>query len=1095
MKKIFTFLVAFLAIAGNAVWGQEADTGDFTVTQGSDYSFESSDSEGGILTITGDVTVSNTNQMATNNRIVIDGGTETSPIDVTFNGINIKVEKDYRWPVMIKSGSYVNLILENENTIESPKFSNGTAATRGILWLEGDEDTGAFSSLTIKGEGKLKVIVNSDINAIGGINALINIESGIIEATKGGIGGQNSTVNISGGEITMNTESSSWGCIGGGNVSTVIISDDAKIYLKNPKNGIYANKIEISGGTLDITYESDYAENNAGNGIVCRGCDDPDTQGIFSITGGTYTITDNRKTKKATGISTNSAGASQPVIVKLSSCSVKMDVRGGISGGREDILNIKSNAIVDILATQTPIDMAKIDISTKSLVTVKSTGSLRHGIQYGMTTGENGNAYVVSDTDLGIDEDNRKDWKGIVLEGNKEDDFVSGYVYGNITLDRDFELKENYHLVYCEPFTLTITDNQLINNGGVFIEYEKQEERIENKITEGTGCFSYQIFFDEKSLDIPNSLKDKLGDDKSIGDVIVSIGDGKDVLGNDTKVITNDILHKKTRPLNKEVSDMVFGKSKTNITLGLDNKELNNSSYPKVAENYIIKSFDVKTKKDGRVIATGVTSFFDMPAEAVVICNLKIEGAYKLSYELADELEGKTVDVIFKDQKQNVIESAANEDLVYIFISAPGYDTFNISSVTAEYTETEKNAGDVYDVKGAPDGYVVKVFPKMVKGDVTFVISGKAGTQIPFKVSIDENIQNGEVKASTENGTDATAETTTIYYKDKIVVKATPKDGYELNSLQYKIDGEETVVDITDYDQESGTYSFSMPAADVTITAVFSEIKYTVSVSEDIVNGTVIVMDENENQVNEFVPGSKVVLNPKPEEGFVLGELSYTYMEDGEEKTASISGVSFPMPESDVTIHATFVLDPTIDDDEESSGIAQKRYRLYLADQDFYLNDEYDEAGLVLYSRHDKKYTDVGGSFTVWFEKNGEVNEGARVFISNRANGEYKEVKLDEVSGYYQIRNVQSNIYVKLYTEEGFPVANESIEATEARAYAQPNKIVVITPEPTDVQIISMAGAVVATAQVAGQQEFANLAEGVYIVRMGNEIIKLQVRN
>ena len=116
MKKIFTLLVAFLAIAGNAVWGQEADTGDFTVTQGSDYSFESSDSEGGILTITGDVTVSNTNQMATNNRIVIDGGTETSPIDVTFNGINIKVEKDYRWPVMIKSGSYVNLILENENT-------------------------------------------------------------------------------------------------------------------------------------------------------------------------------------------------------------------------------------------------------------------------------------------------------------------------------------------------------------------------------------------------------------------------------------------------------------------------------------------------------------------------------------------------------------------------------------------------------------------------------------------------------------------------------------------------------------------------------------------------------------------------------------------------------------------------------------------------------------------------------------------------------------------------------------------------------------------------------------------------------------------
>ena len=206
---------------------------------------------------------------------------------------------------------------------------------------------------------------------------------------------------------------------------------------------------------------------------------------------------------------------------------------------------------------------------------------------------------------------------------------------------------------------------------------------------------------------------------------------------------------------------------------------------------------------------------------------------------------------------------------------------------------------------------------------------------------------------------------------------------------------------------------------------------------------------------------------------------------------------TFTMPSKDVTITATFEKIETGDDDDEEDegGITTKRYQLFLADQDFYLNDEYDAEGLVLYSLHDKRYTKAGSSFTVWFEKNGEVNEGARVFISNRANGEYKEVKLDEVSGYYQIRNVQSNIYVKLYTEEGFPVANETIETTEARAYAQANKIVVITPEPTDVQIISMAGAVVASAQVAGQQEFANLAEGVYIVRMGKEIVKLQVRN
>ena len=178
------------------------------------------------------------------------------------------------------------------------------------------------------------------------------------------------------------------------------------------------------------------------------------------------------------------------------------------------------------------------------------------------------------------------------------------------------------------------------------------------------------------------------------------------------------------------------------------------------------------------------------------------------------------------------------------------------------------------------------------------------------------------------------------------------------------------------------------------------------------------------------------------------------------------------------------------------TGTNYRKNRLYLADRDFYFNDLYDEEGLILYSRHDKKYTEDGGSFTIWYEHNGEVNEGGyRIFISSKKNKDYKEVKLDEVSGYYQIRNVQSDIYVKIYAMDGFPVANEEITATDARAYAQANKIVVITPEPTDVQIISMAGAVVATDQVTGQREFANLAEGVYIVRKGETVIKLQVRN
>ena len=182
------------------------------------------------------------------------------------------------------------------------------------------------------------------------------------------------------------------------------------------------------------------------------------------------------------------------------------------------------------------------------------------------------------------------------------------------------------------------------------------------------------------------------------------------------------------------------------------------------------------------------------------------------------------------------------------------------------------------------------------------------------------------------------------------------------------------------------------------------------------------------------------------------------------------------------------------------SGTNYRQYELNFCETDFFtdLND-YDAEGLKLFSRHNKKYTKADGSFTVWYEKDGVKNAeygDYRIYISrNGAKGNYTEVKLDEVSDYFQIRNVQSNIYVRIYYGTGFPVANEEITATDARAYAQANKIVVITPEPTDVQIISMAGAVVATDQVTGQREFANLAEGVYIVRMGETVIKLQVRN
>ena len=276
------------------------------------------------------------------------------------------------------------------------------------------------------------------------------------------------------------------------------------------------------------------------------------------------------------------------------------------------------------------------------------------------------------------------------------------------------------------------------------------------------------------------------------------------------------------------------------------------------------------------------------------------------------------------------------------------------------------------------------------------------------------------------------------------------------------------------------------PTEDATLTATLETV-YTITTKVEPVDaGTITVSKEKAQEGDEI---SVIVTANEGYKQATLTGATFTQKEDG--------SYTFTMPAENVTITATFKKIETGDsEDEDYDGDLTKRYRLYLADQDFYQNDEYDEEGLVLYSRHDKKYTGTGGSFTIYYEKDGEMNAGDyRIFWSKSANGEYKEVKLDEVSGYYQIRNVQSDVYVKIYGRDGFPVSNEAIEATEARAYAQANKIIVVTHEPMDVQIVSMAGAVVGNAKVAGQQEFGNLTEGVYIVRLGDTVVKLQVRN
>lgn len=153
-----------------------------------------------------------------------------------------------------------------------------------------------------------------------------------------------------------------------------------------------------------------------------------------------------------------------------------------------------------------------------------------------------------------------------------------------------------------------------------------------------------------------------------------------------------------------------------------------------------------------------------------------------------------------------------------------------------------------------------------------------------------------------------------------------------------------------------------------------------------------------------------------------------------------------------------------------------------------------ESVGAKLVSRHGKDRTPDGGSFTLSLEKEaGYENCNPTVFYKRGRFDEWKELKIDEVSGYYQIRNVYTDIYVKVSGDGIWGVSNEEMNVQDVKIYSCNGSIVVNTPSVMDVNIVSIGGLQVATGKVAGQREFNNLTKGIYIVRAGEKVVKVRV--
>lgn len=193
-------------------------------------------------------------------------------------------------------------------------------------------------------------------------------------------------------------------------------------------------------------------------------------------------------------------------------------------------------------------------------------------------------------------------------------------------------------------------------------------------------------------------------------------------------------------------------------------------------------------------------------------------------------------------------------------------------------------------IPATPQGNGLYTF-EMPAHDVTIMATF---TKKAYTITVDEGIEHGSVVAPA-----------TAFFGDQVTVTVAPVLGYELETLKatyYQYGTSETELDITPTGNDS--YTFEMPAYNVTIEATFTKKPYNITVAEGIEHGTV-------EAPATACMGDQVTLTVTPAAGYEVATLQATSIVGGSitaiNPTPQGNGIyTFEMPARDVTIEATF---------------------------------------------------------------------------------------------------------------------------------------------------------------------------------------------
>ena len=175
----------------------------------------------------------------------------------------------------------------------------------------------------------------------------------------------------------------------------------------------------------------------------------------------------------------------------------------------------------------------------------------------------------------------------------------------------------------------------------------------------------------------------------------------------------------------------------------------------------------------------------------------------------------------------------------------------------------------------------------------TTIHANIADTEVGFYKKVEAGNHSITIGTITGDGTIIPSETSGNS-GDPVTITATPGTGYELTALYYN----DTPIDIT-----STPYSFTMPDADVILTATFSKIDYNITVSGT--NGTVTTLPFGTANY-----GDLVTVTATPNSGFKVYQVIYTPSGGTATditSTANNGVYSFNMPAANVAVAVTFI--------------------------------------------------------------------------------------------------------------------------------------------------------------------------------------------